>query len=364
MHQGSHHRTRVPIRLSGQGVVRFTARARALLASGLSVRVSAGRGRVQPRSRQVLSGVLAVLLSVAVVACGSASSSSSPSSTNGAPTSKPQPGAGKPAVTLGTKNFTEAFVLGELYTQALRSAGYRVTLTSDIGPSEVVDRALLARRIDGYPEYTGTILSDIAHRHTRPASAAQAYVWAQAFESRRGMEMLRMAPAQDTNVLVAKPVFAAAHHLHSLADLRGLDGGATLGAPPEFARRYEGLLGLRQVYRVTRLRYRALAIGTQYQALERDAVQLANVFTTDGQLSQGGYALLADPRNIFGFQNVTPVIRKDVLEREGPAFTSTINTVSAIISTQALRVMNAAVDLGQQRPADVARQFLKANGLG
>jgi osmoprotectant transport system substrate-binding protein len=87
-------------------------------------------------------------------------------------------------------------------------------------------------------------------------------------------------------------------------------------------------------------------------------------FTTDGELSTGSYSLLADPRNIFGFQNVAFVTRTDTLRRQGPAYGQTINAVSAKLSTQALRVMNAAVELDQQAPAAVARQFLAANGLG
>jgi osmoprotectant transport system substrate-binding protein len=87
------------------------------------------------------------------------------------------------------------------------------------------------------------------------------------------------------------------------------------------------------------------------------------VFTTDGELSRGGFALLKDPQNIFGFQNVTFVVRRDVLAREGPAFGQTINAVSQALSTQALRVMNAAVELDRQSPEAVARQFLAANGL-
>jgi osmoprotectant transport system substrate-binding protein len=120
---------------------------------------------------------------------------------------------------------------------------------------------------------------------------------------------------------------------------------------------------LRQVYGVTKLGFIPTAIGSQYVALQAGRAQLAVAFTTDGQLSQGGYALLKDPQNLFGFQNVTFVVRADVLAREGPAFAQTINSVSAKLSTQALRVMNAAVVLDQQNPAAVARQFLAASGL-
>ena len=266
-------------------------------------------------------------------------------------------------MTLGTKNFTEELILGQLYAQALRAKGFSVTLKSNIGASEVVHRQLAAGQIEGYPEYTGTILSVLAHDSRRPSSATVAYIRAAAFERRHGDVLLAMAPAADTDVVVAKPAYAARHHLSSLADLARLGSSATLAGPPEFRTRFTGLVGLSQVYGVRDIGFTPVSIGSQYQALRDGRAQLAAVFTTDGQLSQGGYALIADPQNIFGFQNVTFVVRGDTLGREGSAFAQTINAVSMKLSTQALRVMNAAVVLDQQSPAAVARQFLGANGL-
>jgi osmoprotectant transport system substrate-binding protein len=308
------------------------------------------------------------LLTLAAVAgaygCGSSGgpASTSVSSTTATTVAK-APGTGKPAVTLGTKNFTEQLVLGQLYAQALRAKGFKVTLKSNIGASEVVDRKLASREIDGYPEYTGTILSVLAHQAALPASAAEAYSRAATFERGRGRALLAMSPATDTNVVVARPEYARQHRLRSLGDLAALGSSATLAGPPEFKTRFSGMVGLREAYGVTRLRFLPSKIGTQYRALADGRAQLATAFTTDGNLSQGGFALLADPKNIFGFQNVTFVVRDGVLDREGPDFAKAINSVSSKLSTQALRVMNAAVDLDQQTPGAVARQFLGANGL-
>jgi osmoprotectant transport system substrate-binding protein len=318
------------------------------------------------RSRHpLLSGLVTALLALAVCGCGS----SSGPGTSGVATTKsvggtPRgPGADRPRVTLGTKNFPEEFILGQLYAQALRAQGFSVTLKSNIGASEVMQRKLATGEIAGYPEYTGTILSVLAHDHRRAVSAEAAYARADAYARRRGTVLLAMAPAADTNVLIAKPEYAAQHGLRSIADLARLGSSVTLAGPPEFRTRFAGLIGLHQVYGVTDIRFRPVPIGSQYQALRDGRAQLAVAFTTDGQLSQGGYTLLQDPQNIFGFQNVTFVVRGDVLTREGPAFAHTINAVSAKLSTQALRVMNAAVVLDQQNPAAVARQFLGANGL-
>jgi osmoprotectant transport system substrate-binding protein len=264
-------------------------------------------------------------------------------------------------VTLGTKNFPEQFILGELYGQALRAQGFKVTIRRNIGSSEVVDREVTRTRIDGYPEYTGTILTALAHQNGRPASTRDAYTRAVAFERTRGLALLDPSSAEDKDVLAVKPAFARRRRLRSLGDLRRLGAKVTLGAAAEFRARYAG--DLRRFYGVSGLHFSPLTIGTQYKTLDRGKVQVAAVFTTDGQLSEGGYTLLEDPQNIFGFQNVTVVFRQDVLRRQGPAFARVLNAVSGKLSTQALRVMNASVVLDQQSPPAVAKQFLRANGL-
>jgi osmoprotectant transport system substrate-binding protein len=315
-------------------------------------------------TRTLAGFALAALLALGLLGCGSASQSGSAGATTATQAASRGPGADKPAVTLGTKNFTEQLILGQLYAQALRAKGFKVTLRSDLGDSKVVHRELSAGRIGGYPEYTGTILSFLAHDSRRPSSAEEAYQRAAQFEQSQGIALLAMGSAEDKDVVVAKPPYAAAHGLRSLADLSRLGSSATLAGPPEFRTRFDGMVGLKEAYGVSDLRFIPRKIGEQYRALDNGVAQLAVVFTTDGNLSEGGFALLEDPHNIFGFQNVTFAVRSDVLARDGPAFSQTINAVTHELSTQALRVMNASVDLDQQSPAVVARQFLAASGLG
>jgi osmoprotectant transport system substrate-binding protein len=318
---------------------------------------------MRKRARAALLGAVATGL-VAIGGCGSSTSPKATSQGAGSPAGAGRPGAGKPPVTLGTKNFTEQYILGELYAQALRAKGYRVRLVRDIGPSEVIARAVTSDRIDGYPEYTGTILSAVGHETARARSARDAYARAAAFEQKRGVALLAMAAAEDTDALAVKASYARRRRLRAVPDLRRLGPDVALGGAVEFKTRPYGLPGLRRTYSIANLRFRPLVIGTQYQALDRGRVQVAAVFTTDGQLSEGGYTVLEDPQKLFGYQNVTFAIRRSVLDREGPAFAQTVNAVSAKLSTQALRVMNASVVLDQQAPQAVARQFLRANGLG
>ena len=271
---------------------------------------------------------------------------------------KPAPRRG-PMITIGTKNFPEQFVLGELYKQAHERAGYRVALKSNIGSSEIVDRALTAGSLDMYPEYTGVVLSEIAGKRARPRSAEQAYREAKRFEERRGFTLLARTPFSNSNALATTPAYARRHHLRSIGDLGGLSG-VEIGAPPEFRTRFEGLVGLRQAYGLRGVAVKPIKIGEQYRALAAGKVAVALVFTTDGQLGEGRYAVLSDPRRLFAFQNVAPVIRARLVRRD-PRVARVLDGVSSRLTTVAMRKMNAAVSLQGQRPAAVAERFLKAS---
>jgi osmoprotectant transport system substrate-binding protein len=311
-----------------------------------------------------LAALLAVALAIAMSACGSSNknSSSGSSGTTSSSSSSSQPGKGKPAVTIGDKNFTEQYVLGELYAQALRAKGYTVKIKSNIGSSEIIDKALTSGKLDLYPEYTGVILSELAHATKRPGSPDEAYAKAKQFEEGRGFTMLDKTPFFDSDALAVKPDFATKNSLASVADLKKLGSSLRLGAPPEFKTRFEGLIGLKKSYGVTPA-FKPLAIGLQYKALDTGKIDVADVFTTDGQLQNGKYTVLKDPKFIFGFQNVAPIVSKKTLSAQGPEFADTLNAVSAKLTTEAMQKMNAAVDLDKQKPADVAKQFLQANGL-
>jgi osmoprotectant transport system substrate-binding protein len=312
---------------------------------------------VHSKAKQGVAVALALALAVVVAACGSSSSSSKSTST---PSGKP--GTGKPAVTIGDKNFTEQFILGQLYAQALRAKGFSVNVKSDIGSSELIDKALTSGQINGYPEYSGIVLTAIAHDNKSYPSPQATYDAVKKFEAGRGYTVLNMTPFNDVDALATKPAYATQHKLTAVPDLKGV-GRFTLGAPPEFKTRFTGLVGMKQVYGITNVNFKPLAIGLQYKALDGGQIQVADVFTTDGQLQRGSYTVLKDPKNIFGFQNVVPIFSKKTIDAEGPAFSQVLDTVSAKLTVPAMQQMNAAVDLDKQNPAEVAQKFLQANGL-
>jgi osmoprotectant transport system substrate-binding protein len=299
--------------------------------------------------------VLVVPLALAIALAGCGSGDDEPTSTKAADR--------RPPVTLGTKNFTEQFVLGQLYKQALEAKGFRVVLKNNIGASEIVDRALTNGRIDLYPEYTGVIVSEIARAKRRPHSAAETYRRAKAFEARRGFAVLARSPGQDVDVNAVRPAYARRYRLKTNADLARV-GGFRYGGPAENRSRFQGAVGLRKVYGLHNLRYVPTPIENRYSSLISGKVDVIAVFSTEWQLTERHkYALLADPDGVFGFQNIVPVVKRSVAERQGPAFTRTLDAVTTRLTTRALREMNAAVDRDGAKPADVAAKFLEAHGL-
>jgi osmoprotectant transport system substrate-binding protein len=299
--------------------------------------------------------LLTVALAIGLAACGSSSNNSTTASSD-------KPGKGKPAVTLGAKNFTEEFVLGQLYKQALEAKGYTVNLKNNIGSSEIIDKALTSGKIDMYPEYTGVIVGELSHQNNRPVSSAATYARAKAFEEKRGFTLLSASPGEDADVNVVSPAYAKAHGLKSTEDLKKVPG-FKFGAPPENKTRFQGALGMKQVYGLN-FKFVPLAIGLRYQALDSGKVDVIAGFTTEGQLlDTKKYMTLTDPRHIFGFQNVAPVVSKKVLSAQGQGFQQTLDAVSSKLTNEALQKMNQAVDVDKQSPASVASQFLQANGL-
>lgn len=339
---------------------------------GNSVR-SAVRSAIAPTGSARPAVMLAAAAAAVVLLAGCGGKNYAPSTTIASLPSG-QPGKGKPAVTLGTKNFTEEFILGQLYAQALAGKGFTVHLIQNIGPTETVDPMLLRGQIDLYPEYTGVIVSTLANINLAtpggavanapgpPTSAKQTYEQAAQFEDRRGFKLLEPTPFQDADRVATLPAFAAAHGLHTMSDLKKL-GPFTYGGPPENQTRYEGIVGMRQAYGLDNAKFVPYPIGEQYPALDQHRVQTIAIFTTDGQLLAHHYTILSDPKNIFGFQNVAPVVDKGVLDREGPAFAQTLNAVSSRLTTKVMQHMNAEVVLQHRPPATVAHQFLVSHHL-
>jgi osmoprotectant transport system substrate-binding protein len=305
---------------------------------------------------------LAVLASLSVAALAGACGGGDDSGSGAAGSPGALPGEGKPPVTIGTKDFPEQFILGELYAQALEAQGYTVNLKKNIGPTEIVDGSLTTGEIDAYPEYLGVAVSVVAGDSGRSTSAEGTYRRARDFYEGRGQTISEPTPFFNVDAIGTTAAFAEANGLETIADLKKVDS-FTLGARPEFEDRLQGLRGMREVYGVTNARFVQLPQGITYEALDDGSVDTINVFSTDPQLATGEYAVLDDPLGVFGYQHVSLIVDAAALEELGPEFMAVVDEVSALLTNEEIIDMNRAVILDHDPEEEVARAFLEANGL-
>src|ERR1700744_617018 len=273
------------------------------------------------------------------------------------------PGDGKPTVTIAEKNYTEQFVLGQLYLQALQAQGYTVNINQNIGPTDVTLHALKSGALAMYPEYLYVLNSNVVHSHSGHRDAQAAYDAAQKYVAAHGLELLNMTPFSDTFGIAVTQAYGAAHRLHTLRDLRRVESSLSIAGEAQLQQAPLGLPRLDSVYGVKPASFKAIAAGDQYGDLTDNTVQAAYINTTDGELATGDFRVLADPKRIFGYGNVVPVVSQAALAAEGPAFTETIDRVNALLTTQTMRQLNLLASIGGQSPSDVATQFLLTRGL-
>jgi osmoprotectant transport system substrate-binding protein len=273
-----------------------------------------------------------------------------------------QPQGAKLRITLGTQDFPEARLLGELWRQALAVNGYTVDLRKRVGPTEDLDRAVRAGEIDGHPAYTGTSLSIVFGEEVSGLDAKRTYDQVKSLYEARGQAVSQMTPFENVDAIATTNLLAQRESLRAIADLRELDQ-FTLGARPEFEDLYLGLEGLQQVYGLTNARFAPVTLGAQYTALDEGDVDAANVFTTDPQLEGGAYTVLEDPEKLFGSQNAVMVVDADKLQRVGAdRFMRVVDAVNRRLTTGAIVDMNRAVTEGQD-DGEVAAGFLREVGL-
>jgi osmoprotectant transport system substrate-binding protein len=271
-------------------------------------------------------------------------------------------GGDQPTIVLGTKNFTEQYILGELYKQALEAKGFTVELKSDIGSTEIIDTALTSGQINMYPEYTGTSLTVVFGQEGSEDTAEATYEAAKTAYEERGQTLLEMTPFSDSDAIAVLKETADANGLQSLGDLSKV-ANLRLGGQPEFRTRAQGLPGLRENYGLTDIEFVPFAGISPYEALDQKRVEAAAIFSTDPPLNSGKYVVLEDPEAQFGFQNVAPVVDQELADELGQEFADAVNAVSALLTERAIIRMNSAVAIDQQQPADVAKIFLEANNL-
>ncbi|MFD3497275.1 ABC transporter substrate-binding protein [Streptomyces sp. NPDC058676] len=309
------------------------------------------------RSFRTHPGVAAVALAAATALLAGCSSSDD--------TSDPLAGdkADGGTVVVGSNNFAESILLADIYGEALKAKGVKVTYKPNIGSRETTYGLLKNGSITVLPEYNGSLLAYLDPKaEQKTAESVNAAAKAK-LDSK--LTLLDSAPAEDKDSVSINAATAKKYSLtaqSTLADLKDIAPDLVIGGSPEFQTRQQGLLGLKSAYGLEFKSFKALDAGgplTQ-AALTKNTVQAADIFTTDPTITKEKFVVLQDPKNLFGFANVTPLVYKSGLSQEGVA---ALNEVSAKLDTKALLDMDSQVQLENKDPLDVAQAWLKSVGL-
>lgn len=302
------------------------------------------------RGHTLIAGSIAVTLVAAFVAgCGGDGDSGS---------------GDRPAVTIANKGFTESNIVTEAYKQALEAKGFPVTLKS-LASTEVADAAIRKGDIDMYSEYTGTIVGAVLKADPAPAAVAdQVALIKQKYEP-DGLTVLDAAPFNNDNEVACTKEAVDANSLTDLSSLAKAAPNLVYSANPEHTTRPDGLPLLKKEYGIAFKSVTKVAIGLRYKPIEDGKAQCVYAFGTDPQIAQNNLVVITDDKGKFqgsAFQGI-PVVTKKFLDAAPAEFAETVNAVSAALTSDEVRKMNAAVDIDKQDPEVVAKSFLDSKGL-
>jgi osmoprotectant transport system substrate-binding protein len=268
------------------------------------------------------------------------------------------------AVAIGSKNFTESLLLGELYAQVIEDNGHPVRRRLDLGGTDIAMAALRRGEIDLYPEYTGTALLVVLKSQPH-GDAVQTFDFVKSeYEKRYDLTWLDPAPMNNTQALATTRELAAKFGLRTLSDVAAKAPQLRLGAVPEFVKRSDGLPGLQRVYGGFNFKtIRLIDFGLKYKALLDGDVDIVVAFGTDGAIVADNLVVMQDDKHLFPPYQVAPVIRQDALKAR-PELAAILNRVAPLLTDTVMRTLNNQIDGTQKRePAEVARDFIKAHGL-
>jgi osmoprotectant transport system substrate-binding protein len=328
------------------------------------MRITRGTNRL----RALIATLLTLALTLGIAACGSSDDNNSDNTSGGGSGKQivSNPKNGKVTLTIGSKNFTEQIVLGEIYSQALEAAGYKVDKKLDLGSETVALAALKKGQISGYPEYASTALTSFFGKQPQQVSSnpQQAYQAANAEFQKEGLEAFPPTPFASANAVGTLKTTAQKLGLKDISDLKGQSQNLTLYGSPECRQRIDCLLGLEQNYGLQFKKFTPVDIGLRYTVLDKGQADLSILFTTDAQLAadKDKYVILNDDKKAFPSGNVIFVTQQKVAKQAGPDYEKTITKVQGGLTTKVMQELDARVDIDHQQPADVASQYLKESG--
>jgi osmoprotectant transport system substrate-binding protein len=265
-------------------------------------------------------------------------------------------------ITVGSANFPEAVLLAELYGQALEARGAHIERDLEIGPREVYYRAIEDGEVQLVPEYTNSLLSFVLADKGQSPKARNVPEQVQALKTALPPNLTILTPstAEDKNVIVCNKATAEKYDLKTLSDLAIVSKDIVIGAPPEFADRTPfGIPGLQDIYGTHFKAFEPLAIGQPIaDALESNAIQCGNLFSTMSIITTAGFVPLEDDKVAVPNEAVVPLIAKDVAT---PAVQAVLDQIDGQLDTEQLKAMMVEVEQDGKAPADVARAWLEQN---
>ncbi|HEX5929383.1 MAG TPA: glycine betaine ABC transporter substrate-binding protein [Solirubrobacterales bacterium] len=318
------------------------------------------------RLRAGLALLLALALTLGVAACGSDDDDSGEAGGDGNGSIVSNPDNGKVTLTIGSKNFPEQEILGEIYAQALEAAGYTVKTDLNLGSETVALKALKSGQISGYPEYASTALTSFFGLEPEevPSDAEAAYEKAKAEFEKDGLTAFQPTPFASANAVGLLQSTAQKYVLQNISDLEGVSEELTLYGSPECRQRIDCLAGLEELYGLKFKSFKPVDIGLRYTVLDKGQADLSILFTTDPQLSaeKDKYVILNDDKEVFPAGNVIFVTEKETAEEAGSDFEQTIVAVQNGLTLPVMQELDARVELEKQTPKEAAAAYLKSAG--
>lgn len=333
--------------------------------------------------------IAALSLAVFVSACGGGSSSSSSESTEaeapaeetetteeepaegeeaegGAEAIASNPENGKVSLTIGSKNFPEQEILGEIYTQALAAAGYKAKSDLSLGSETVALKTLKQGQISGYPEYASTALTSFFGLEPEevPSDATEAWEKANAEFEKEGLTAFEPTPFASANAVGLLKSTAEKYNLKTISDLEGVSEKLSLYGSPECRQRIDCLAGLEKLYGLKFKEFKPVDISLRYKVLEQGQADLSILFTTDPQLAAESekFVILEDDKKVFPSGNIIFVTSKKVAESAGPDYEKTILNVQKGLTLEVMQELDARVELEKETPKAAATAYLEGAG--
>jgi osmoprotectant transport system substrate-binding protein len=320
----------------------------------------------------LLAALLLAIASLALAACGddnddSSDTGAAATETTGEAASaiESNPENAKVTLTIGSKNFTEQKVLGEIYAQGLAAAGYKVNKELNLGDEKTALKALETDAISAYPEYTGTALGSFfgVPSNEIPKDPQQAYEQAKADFAKKNIQALPPTPFTSSNEVGLTKEKADELGVTNISDLEGKSQDLTLYGTPECRQREDCLLGLQRVYGLKFKKFVPVDIALRHEVLDKGQADLSIVFTTDPQIKRNGYVLLKDDKGMFPPYNSMLLVRDDVYEEAGLDLPEVVGKVQEGLTAPVIQELNARVDLDKKTPEQVAGEYLSETGL-